>query len=176
MSGQDKGLIRFNGEPFVVSIARQLKPQCGKVIINANRNLPEYKSFGYDVVEDQLSDFQGPLAGILSALKVIDTEWLVTTPCDGPWVEQQYVEKLAKCIQIADQTQIVVAKAFDRIQPVYALIHASLAISLETYLNSGERKIDRWYFQQHYRTKTFEDTSSMFLNINTPEELEALKS
>ena len=39
------------------------------------------------------------------------------------------------------------------------------------FLESGDRKIDRWYEQEHYAKTDFSDFTEMFTNINTPEEL-----
>ena len=62
----------------------------------------------------------------------------------------------------------------DRLQPVYALIHRSLARSLEDFLAAGERKIDRWYAQHPFSEVSFADHGRMFINVNTPDELAAL--
>ena len=39
--------------------------------------------------------------------------------------------------------------------------------ALEAYLESGERKIDRWYDRHRVATADFADTPEQFLNINT---------
>ena len=56
MGGQDKGWIPFHGRPMVEHICRQLEPQCGQIIINANRNLEAYAKLGHPVVSDPLPD------------------------------------------------------------------------------------------------------------------------
>ena len=174
MEGQDKGLLIFNGELFVSIIASRLIPQCKSLIINANRNIEAYAATGYPVTEDTLSGFQGPLAGMLSGLKSINTEWLVTAPCDGPFLEKDYVRRMAAAL--SEESVIVIAKADGRFQPVFTLLHISLLPSLEEYLASGERKIDRWVFQHNYSEADFSDTPDMFENINTPEQLEQINS
>ena len=172
MNGQDKGLLKFNGETFVEIITRQLHPQCAAIMINANRNIARYEQLGFPVLRDQLTGFQGPLAGIFAGLKSIESKWLITVPCDGPYIDNDYVSKLATSIK--PDTEIVVASALGRLQPVYALIRRSLTSSLEEYLGSGERKIDKWYFKHQVETVVFEESTRMFENINTPEELTAL--
>ena len=172
MQGQDKGLLTIKGTPFISVITNRLAPQCKALIINANRNIETYAATGYPIAEDTLSGFQGPLAGMLSGLKTMNTEWMITVPCDGPFLEKNYVHSMAAAI--SGDSVIAIAKANGRFQPVYTLIHNSLLPSLEQYLSSGERKIDRWIFQHNCSEVDFSDTPGMFENINTPEQLDQI--
>ncbi len=170
MGGNDKGLVEIKGQPLVKVISSQIQNQVSELLVNANRNLAIYRQLGFDVVEDGLSDYQGPLAGMLAALKVISTDWLITLPCDGPYVDTNYVQKMKTAVE-SDIPSIAVASDGDRLQPVYALIHKNLTPSLEAYLHSGERKIDRWYANVGFSEVVFSKPSNMFTNLNTPEEL-----
>ena len=50
MSGADKGLVRLKNQQMIELIINILKPNVEEIIINANRNLPEYEAFGEKVV------------------------------------------------------------------------------------------------------------------------------
>ncbi|MCY4149532.1 MAG: molybdenum cofactor guanylyltransferase [Gammaproteobacteria bacterium] len=171
MGGVDKGLIDIHGQTIVERITRQLKGQCANVMINANRNLEQYRQFGCAVIEDQIGGFQGPLAGMLSGLDSMRTEWLITAPCDGPFLSNTYAESMLQAAQSIG-TPIAVAKDQERLQPVYILLHISTRDSLEAFLNSGERKIDRWFAEFNFAEVMIADCGDMFENINTPEQLE----
>jgi molybdopterin-guanine dinucleotide biosynthesis protein A len=43
------------------------------------------------------------------------------------------------------------------------------------YLDSGERKIDRWYAEHGYALADFSDVADSFANINAPDEKRALE-
>jgi molybdopterin-guanine dinucleotide biosynthesis protein A len=43
------------------------------------------------------------------------------------------------------------------------------------YLDSGERKIDRWYAEHGYACADFSDVAESFANINAPEERQAVE-
>ncbi|WP_424946194.1 molybdenum cofactor guanylyltransferase MobA [Candidatus Spongiihabitans sp.] len=174
MGGQDKGLILFRGEAMAQRIARALRPQCHHILINANRNISEYEKFGYPVISDQLTDFQGPLAGMLTGLNTISTPWMVTAPCDGPFMASDYVKKMKRAVALNNHA-IAVAACASRLQPVYAMIHQSLMTSLGAFLGGNERKIDKWYGQHDYTIVDFSDAAHMFENINTPQQLRALE-
>ena len=170
MGGNDKGLIELNGRPMIAHVIDGLKPQVETIMINANRNIEIYKNFGYDVLKDQLGDYQGPLAGFASGLEHCRTEYLVTAPCDGPFLSEDYVGRLHRAA-LDQNARISVAHDGQRLQPVYALIHASLLPTLLDFLSTGDRKIDRWYESAHYAKADFSDNHKMFTNVNTPEEL-----
>ena len=170
MQGQDKGLLILNGKSMIELILRQLAPQCENILINANRNLTEYRQYGYTVVPDQHPDFLGPLAGMYSGLSHTTTDWMITVPCDGPILAADYCQRMMAAAT-GSASKITVARLQDRIQPVYALLHRSLTDSLAACLHSGERKIDRWYQQHDFCRVDFADNPDMFENINTPDQL-----
>ena len=61
MGGVDKGLQNFRGMPMAMGTLMRLAPQVGEAMINANRNLSAYESFGVPVWPDSLADYAGPL-------------------------------------------------------------------------------------------------------------------
>jgi molybdopterin-guanine dinucleotide biosynthesis protein A len=176
MGGQDKGLVEYQGRPLVQHVLEKISPQASHIAINANRNHPAYRQFGYPVIADTLDDFQGPLAGFLAALSAVQTDYILTLPCDGPLVAQDYVHKMIDACnaELAGGKRCDIAVATDgaQLQPVYALIATSLKASLVDFLQSDERKILRW-FQQHPHIQVEFADDKMFTNINTREELEA---
>lgn len=175
MGGEDKGLINVAGQPMAAHIITALRPQVGKLLINANRNQERYSALGAPVVTDQVADFAGPLAGMASGLAAATTPWIVTAPCDSPLVPPDLVTRLIAALR-ADDAELAVAWAEGRMQPVFALLPRSLLPNLNDYLMAGERKIDRWYDRHHTALADLSDCPEAFLNINTPEERDALEA
>jgi molybdenum cofactor guanylyltransferase len=169
MGGNDKGLVPLDGKPLVEHVITSIAPQVEHLLINANRNITDYQRYGYPVIRDELSGYQGPLAGIYSALEQITTPELITVPCDGPSLPSDLVSRLADA-RDAESAEIAVAHDGHRLQPVYALIPKKLRQSLKAYLEGGDRKIDLWYAQHNMAKADFSDIPETFLNINTPEE------
>lgn len=178
MGGKDKGLLEFRESTMAGHIAGQLQSQLSgsenSVVINANRNVSEYKKLGYLVVQDDLEDFQGPLAGMLAGLDFVATQWMIVVPCDGPFLASHFVDKMAHAI-ISNNHKIAVAEFNGRLQPVYVMLNCKLAQNLRGFLETGERKIDKWYGQHNYSRVDFSESSEMFKNINTPEDLELIQ-
>ena len=172
MGGIDKGLIEINNQAMIQYVLDVLKPQVHEILINANRNAAEYEKFGYPVVSDQLEDFQGPLAGMVTTMAKAKTKYICTCPCDGPLIAKDLVSRLHSALTTSssDSYSIAVAHDGNRMQPVYALLDCDLHDSLMNYLVSGERKIDRWFMQHHCLEVDFSDKQDCFININTPED------
>jgi molybdopterin-guanine dinucleotide biosynthesis protein A len=178
MGGADKGLQNFRGMPMAMFTLMRLMPQVGEVMINANRNLAAYESFGVPVWPDSLSDFAGPLAGMLTALERCESDYLVTVPCDTPLFPQDLVARLAEALE-RDDAEIAMASAPEedgqmRAQPVFSLIRRELMESLVRFTQGGGRKIDAWTGQHRTVLVPFADAGA-FRNANTLVELHKLE-
>jgi molybdenum cofactor guanylyltransferase len=169
MGGRDKGLLPFAGRPLVEWVIAALRPQVGTLLINANRNLERYAGYGLAVIADLEPGFQGPLAGIRSAMQAARTRWILTVPCDGPYPAPDLAQRLAASLHAAD-AELAVATDGLRMQPVHALLPVHLAASLHTYLAAGERQVERWYARHRVALADLSDRPECFLNINTPDD------
>lgn len=168
MGGIDKGLVEVAGRPLIAHVIAKIGPQVDRLMINANRNVEQYEAFGCSVVPDQLEDFQGPLAGMASALDTATTELVLFVPCDSPLLPHDLAARLIEA-RIAADADIAVAHC-GRLQPVFALMRRTLLPHLRAAMADGERKIDRWYDRHTMVTVEFSDQPNGFLNINTPEQ------
>lgn len=182
MGGADKGLQNFNGTPLALHTLLRLQPQVGQTLINANRNLSAYESFGAPVWHDTLPDYPGPLAGFMTGLAHCETPYLVTVPCDTPLFPLDLVERLAGALEDQD-AEIAMASAREadgqlRAQPVFCLLRADLIDSLTRFTQAGQRKIDAWTAQHKQVLVPFDrpqDDPRAFFNANTLAELRQLE-
>ena len=172
MGGEDKGLVLLRDRPMIQWGLDRLSPQVSTILISANRNIAQYAVFGYPIVADTAADFQGPLAGIAAALSQADTPWLVSVPCDSPLIPLDLVGRLHYQV-VRGFARVGAAHDGQRLQPVFTLIHRDLLDDLVSYLQGGERKIDRWLERHAFRSVDFSNREEMFLNVNTPVELQA---
>ena len=173
MDSRDKGLVEFRGKPMVAHVIERLAPQVNSLLINANRSLTAYAAFGLPMISDEVSGYAGPLAGLHAGLKYCATPFIVTAPCDSPFLPTDLVAKLYEALQ-ENIVELAVAKTGDQAQPVFALYSATLLPSLTQFLESGGRKIDAWYSTHRVVEVPFADESA-FANINTIAELQALQ-
>lgn len=169
MGGLDKGLVEYAGRPLVAHVIERLRPQLGELLINANRNIDEYRQFGYPVIADQLADYQGPLAGFAAVMQAARTDFVLVAPCDGPHLPADLVSRLVTAIT-AEDVAIAVAHDGRRLQSVYALMRRDLLPSLQAYIQSGQRRVGAWYASQSIVRADFSDAPESFFNVNYSED------
>jgi molybdopterin-guanine dinucleotide biosynthesis protein A len=172
MGGVDKGLVDLAGAPMVAHVLARLAPQVDDVLINANQNLDRYRAFGHPVVEDAVGGFAGPLAGLHVGLTCASSKFVVTVPCDSPFLPLDLVHRLRAALDRED-AQLAVAKTFDQPHPVFALVRRDVLPDLAAFLAAGGRKIDAWYAALRVVEVAFDDEADAFRNINTADELAA---
>ena len=184
MGGADKGLQNFNGVPLALHTLMRLSPQVGEIMLNANRNLAAYESFGIDVWPDssQMGEFAGPLAGFITALERCETPYLLTVPCDTPLFPVDLVARLSDAMARESADFAVAAAEEDgqlRPQPVFCLMSTDLLESLLKFTQSGGRKIDAWTALHKTVVVPFNaahDHPRAFANANTLAELHQLEA
>lgn len=187
MGGADKGLQTFNGTPLALHTLMRLQMQqgglIGEVLINANRNIAAYESFGAPVWPDSLPDFAGPLAGFMAGLEQCATPWLLTVPCDTPLFPLDLAARLAEAaVHAGADIAMAAAREEDgqlRTQPVFCLLRTELLESLVAFTHAGGRKIDRWTAQHRTIIVPFDrpgDDPRAFFNANTLADLHSLET
>jgi molybdopterin-guanine dinucleotide biosynthesis protein A len=174
MGGQDKGLISLAGKPMIEYVIKSIEPQVDTIIINANRNQSLYEKYGFPVVADQIEGYCGPLAGMASGLEHATTPFVVTVPCDSPFIPDDLVHKLYSTLQ-HENAEICTIRSNGRLQPVFTLMKSELFNSILEFLNNGERKIDKWFDKHRLAIADFSDQPDTFININSTEELEEVE-
>jgi len=188
MGGLDKGLQSFKGMPLALHTLTRLQNGggVGHIMINANRNLAAYESFGVPVWPDSLRDYAGPLAGFLTGLEHCETPFLLTVPCDTPLLPLDLASRLAQALE-SQQAEIAMASApeMDRLgqlqvrtQPVFCLLRASLLESLLKFTRDGGRKTDAWTALHRTALVPFDlpgDAVRAFCNANSLAELRQLE-
>ncbi len=169
LGGIDKGLLPVAGRPLIAWVMERLAPQVTGLLLSANRNLDTYRGFGHPVLSDGLDGFQGPLAGILSAMDRAPTPWILTVPCDGPCLPPDLGSRLHQALSREGAT-LALASDGERPQPLFALLPVSLAGDLRDYLAGGRREVGRWVGRHRVAVADFGDCPDAFANLNTDED------
>jgi molybdopterin-guanine dinucleotide biosynthesis protein A len=177
MGGRDKGLQIFAGRPLAEHVAERLRPQVGTLLISANRHRDAYAALGADVVSDETQDFAGPLAGMLAGLRAARTDYVLTAPCDSPYLPEDLGERLAGalCASLAGTATSPSLAAYAATaqgpHPVFALLHRSLADDLAATLAAGEHRVRAW-LSRHKALQVHFGEERPFYNVNTLDDLQ----
>ena len=173
MNGVDKGLVKLQQQPLVQHVINRLAPQVDEILINANREIAQYKAFNLPILQDENPEFIGPLAGFSLGLQHGKHDYLLTTPCDSPLIPADLASRLMQSL-IKENADIAVAKSGGYVHPVFCLMKKSVLPSLTTFIAQGNRKVNLWQKSLALTEVTFDDCDDAFVNVNTVEELDAL--
>ncbi len=174
MGGVDKGLIPFLNKPMITHVVNQLKPQVEHMLINANREIERYEALGLSVIQDQIADFAGPLAGLHTGMKNAKTDFVLSVPCDSPLLPNNLAIRLMHAFQ-ENNADIAIATTGEQTPPVFCLCRTNLAADLEEFLIAGGRKVEDWQKKHHLTMVNFDDQPTAFSNINTIDDLAELE-
>jgi molybdenum cofactor guanylyltransferase len=177
MGGGDKPMRQIAGRTILDRVIARLKPQCDRLIINANGDPARFASFGLPVVADSVADFPGPLAGILAALDWVaanrpDMSLVLSAAADCPFLPRDLVSRLHQAL-MKENAQLAVAASDGQSHPVIGLWSVALREELRHALVVEDiRKIDRWTARYRLATVTWPTTPlDPFFNANTVEDI-----
>lgn len=173
MGGEDKGLIQFRGRPLAAYALDALRAVAGRVLVNANRNREAYAALGCAVVADLTDRFDGPLAGLLSAMRAADTPYVLAAPCDSPLVTGSLLSRLPASLLEAG-AELCAAHDGERLHPLFLLAERRLADDLEAFLGEGQRRVETWLRRHKLALADYSAHPELFVNLNTTEDLDAL--
>lgn len=167
LNGKPKGLQVWAGKPLVSHIVERLRPQVCKIFLNINRLQDEYVRLCPDLPQyaDRLTDFQGPLSGMLSGFEHSQADYLLFVPCDSPLLPENLLKKLHTALRI-NQAQIAYAHDGERPHPTFALIHRSVVPDLSDYLAQGQRRVLNFFQTQKSIAVDFSEQPQAFRNFN----------
>jgi molybdopterin-guanine dinucleotide biosynthesis protein A len=177
MGGGDKARIRIGGRTILERVLATFKPQCARVILNANGDPARFADTDLPVIADSVPDFPGPLAGILAGLDwaaahAPDIGDMVSVPGDCPFLPGDLVERLAAARQAAG-TPLGCARSGEWRHPTIALWRVALRDDLrKAVVEEGLRKIESWTARHGVAIADWPDTPvDPFFNVNTPEDV-----
>ncbi len=159
--GRDKGLILLKDQPLAAWVLRRLSPQVQSLVISANRHLPEYAALGYPTVQDQIPGQAGLLAGVCSAARDMSCEWVLTVPCDTPFLPADLARRLWTR---ARRDRLDAVYACDAVRCHYSVMmfRRRLLTDLDAFLEGGGRRAQDWLAGQGAGTEAFLDDRHAF--------------
>ena len=185
MGGGDKSLLPLAGRRIIDHVLERLQLQVSDLALNANGDPARFTEFGLPVVADSVSEFPGPLAGVLAGLDWAaeqGADHILTVAADTPFFPMDLRSRLeqARVLQ-AKPIALAATQGSGKLyrHPTFGLWPVSLRDDLRQALATGMRKVVLWTDQHGVAEALFSsDGYDPFFNINTPEDLvkaEAMK-
>lgn len=156
---------------MIAHVLGRLSPQVDEVLINANRSCNAYAQFGHRVIGDAIEGYAGPLAGLDAGLLAARNDFIVSVPCDAPFLPLDLVARMYQGL-VAAHAEVAIAKTGARTHPVFCLAQRGAHRALRAYLAAGGRKAEGWYASLAVAQVDFGAEAPAFANINTLDELQ----
>lgn len=175
MGGGDKGLVQLQGRPILDHVLERLRPQVGRIALNANGDPGRLSGYGLPVVADAIEGFAGPLAGVLAGMEWAARQgarWIVTAATDTPFFPNDLVARFEQAV--ADEgAEMACAASGGRRHPVFGLWPVALSADLARAMTvEGLRKVDLWTARHRLAIAEFADRPyDPFFNVNRPEDV-----
>ncbi|HEY1660077.1 MAG TPA: molybdenum cofactor guanylyltransferase [Candidatus Sulfotelmatobacter sp.] len=169
--GTDKAFLEHGGRTLLshaLELARLLTPDV--FVVGSREKFERYSP----VIEDVFPG-QGPLAGIHAALRSSSADLNLMIAVDMPLLSPKFLRYLVDRARSSTAT-VTVPRAGGRWYPLCAVYRPAFAVLAEDVLKLGRNKIDPLFAQTETLTiedeelKKAEFVSSMFHNLNTPQE------
>ena len=184
LDGADKGLIPIKDKPLIEHVINRIRNQVCDIVISANNNLETYRHYGYSVIEDSVSNFQGPLSGIATAMDFIQSqpdkrsthEYCLVAACDMPLYPLDFYQRACKKNTAAENKRILVAHDGERLQPLCMLVPFSLSDDIQNHLASQHNKLEAWVMSHDPVMIDYSDNPNAFCNVNSTRDIDQLNS
>jgi molybdopterin-guanine dinucleotide biosynthesis protein A len=180
MGRGDKPLLSIGGRSMLDRVIERLRPQVGRIVLNANGDPARFEMHGLPVVADTIGNFAGPLAGLHAGMRwaernAPEARFIVSVAADTPFFPLDLVERLSACCP-NDEDIIVLAASCVGAHPVFGLWPIALVGDLEEFLHAGETGKILAFADRHDRVNVpFDDIVlpsrekvDPFFNVNTP--------
>ena len=177
MGGGDKPMQIIDGRTILDRVIARFSPQCDDLVLNANGDPARFAGFGLPIVADSVTDYPGPLAGVLAALDWTaqnrpEAPWVASAPGDCPFLPHDLVARLQAARAEVDAT-LAVAQSGAQRHPVAGLWRVDLREELRDALLSGVRKIELWTGRYRIAVAAWPgEPVDPFFNVNTAADLE----
>lgn len=169
--GKDKALIERDGRTLISNAVELLRSQAEELLIIGDP--VKYARIGPLVIADDTAG-QGPLGGVVTALRYAWNDRLIVLACDMPNVTGALVEHLKSALATTDDA--VVPQCDGRLEPLSAVYHRRCRNVFADRLRAGELKMSDAIERVHARYVQVcpgEDgwPAGLFRNINSPGDL-----
>ncbi|MCR4435337.1 MAG: molybdenum cofactor guanylyltransferase [Clostridiales bacterium] len=173
--GFDKQTIRVHGRRLMDKIILTLKKEFDEIILISNKPVL-YTDSGCLLISDEIKGM-GPLGGIHAGLKKASSRYVYFTACDMPNLNLDYIRFMKSRIKETD-AEACVTKIGDWIEPFNAFYSKGILDAVESDLLNLKGSIfhllkkSECCFIEEKEARKFSPDWSMFLNLNTRQELE----
>jgi len=179
--GKDKLFLELNNKKLIEHTIDKVKKYLKKIVIITNQDNEFFFKNNLTTVKDCIEGQQGPLVGILTAMKwakenLSKCSWIATFPCDTPFFPESIIKNFIEESE-KKESLILCASSHGRKHNIFGLWSLDLYDKLkDDLINKKVRKVQDWTEKNKIKNLEFKFKDyDPFFNINTEEDLEFAK-
>ena len=172
--GEDKSQVKLDGKILIDHILNEISDGFKEILIVSNNKIKFKHSDNISMI-GYLKKDQGPLGGILSAMKWIkekrkNYKWISTFPVDTPFFKKEILQNFLHEINL-EESKLFFIKSNNTVHNIFGIWSIDLMEKLEEDLNNGDRKVESWANSVGAKVISMEFINEdPFFNINTKED------
>ena len=173
MGGRPKALLELGGRRIIERVVDAVAPAVDDLLIVTNT--PDLYGFlKVPMVADVYPD-HGSLGGIYSGLRAAPGDAAFTVACDMPFLHPDVVRLVVERVGFGD---VVIPRVGGQLETLHALYAKRCLGAIEARLVAGRLKIVEFFDLvtvvevAEREVARYRDPAIVFMNVNTPEELE----
>ena len=178
--GVDKSTTKLGDKTLIEHTISKIEKKFSEILIISNNQEIKIDKKNVFVLKDCIQGQLGPLVGVLSAMKWVETnnkkyDWVATFPCDTPFFDISMIDEV-KRISKKNNKKLYFLKSGEKRHNIFGLWPIQLKDILEKDINNNFRKVEEWADKIGLETININhEKFDSFLNINTKEDLEEAK-
>ena len=178
--GVDKSTTKLGDKTLIEHTISKIEKKFSEILIISNNQEIKVDKKNVFVLKDCIQGQLGPLVGVLSAMKWVETnnkkyDWVATFPCDTPFFDISMIDEV-KRISKKNNKKLYFLKSGEKRHNIFGLWSIQLKDILEKDINNNFRKVEEWADKIGLETININHKKfDSFLNINTKEDLEEAK-
>ena len=164
--GRDKAFLPVAGVPLGAHLGRLLETAAGTAVLVGDARV--YGGLGYPVVPDHYPG-EGPLGGILTALRHTAADLNLIVACDMPRLTVEFLRELLDAAAANPAGVLIPETAGGHREPLCAVYSRSALPGLQRAFDTGIREVTAACEGLDVRSYPVAEVS-YFQNLNTPED------
>ncbi|WP_166923669.1 molybdenum cofactor guanylyltransferase [Flavobacterium poyangense] len=163
----DRGLVLFQGKPFIEHIIRAVLPITKKIKLVTTTK--EYNYLTCKKIPDIITD-KGPLGGIYTALMNSKTEFNLILSCDIPLISTQLLLELIS--KHTEEAGITIFESSSKMHPLIGIYSKKILPAIKEAIDSNQLKVMDLIARTPHQVIAIGESENFHLsNTNSADEL-----
>lgn len=137
--GRDKAVLDIGGLPLLRHVVARLRTVVQDVTVVGPQTL-EALNVPARIVPDEIPG-HGPVAGLVTGLRAVASEWAVVVACDMPLLSPALLDRMCERARTDREADVIVVETTRGIEPLHAVYRRTALPIAAGYLDSGQRSM-----------------------------------